>query len=79
MSLDIQHTPSQTVGQQIREAREAAGISRERLAAKVGCSTQTLYVIEKDRVSPRLSFLAKLALHIDISAEHLLQLEPTAA
>lgn len=37
-----------TTGRELRSARRAADITATEVAARMGCSRQTLYVIEKD-------------------------------
>ena len=43
------------VGTRLREAREAAGLSQDRLAANAGIGRSTLVRIEHDHACPRLA------------------------
>lgn len=49
------------LGSRIREAREAAGLSREVLAVRAGIAASTLMRIENHGDSPRLSTLEAIA------------------
>lgn len=52
----------QSAGAALREAREAAGLSRERLAALAGVSMQTVVRVEHDSVRPTANTLHALRL-----------------
>ena len=57
----------QTVGKNIRFSREAAGLTQELLAEKVGVSGSYIGYLERGKKSPSLSLLCKISdvLHID--------------
>lgn len=55
----------------VRERREAAGMSQADLAAAVGVTRQTINAIERDRYDPSLELAFKLAAHFDCAIEEL--------
>ena len=57
------------IGQIIREAREKAGLSQEKLARKVGISQGALSFIERGVVEPRLSTLLRLLSELGVSTK----------
>ncbi len=62
---------SQTLGQQIRDAREALGESQVNLAAAAGISQGYLSQLEADEREPTLSIAARLANALGISLDKL--------
>ena len=55
----------------VRERREAAGMSQADLAAAVGVTRQTINAIERERYDPSLELAFKLAAHFDCAIEEL--------
>ena len=55
----------------VREHREAAGMSQADLAEAVGVTRQTINAIERDRYDPSLELAFKLAAHFDCAIEEL--------
>lgn len=55
----------------VRQAREAAGLSREGLAFKAGVSLRALERIEAGQVTPRRATLRAIATVLDVPAETL--------
>ena len=58
-----------TVGEKIRIARQAAGLTQNQLAEKCGCACGTIHQYEANKRRPSYAQLAKLAaaLKIDVS------------
>lgn len=56
---------------EIREHREAEGLSQADLAAAVGVSRQTINAIERERYDPSLELAFELAAHFDCQIEEL--------
>lgn len=61
------------IGQRIRTAREAAGITQETLAQAVGCTAKHIGAIERGIKAPKLDTFISIANTIGISADYLLQ------
>ncbi len=55
----------------VRERREAEGLSQGELADAVGVSRQTINAIERDRYDPSLELAFALADHFDCRVEDL--------
>ena len=55
----------------VRERREAEGLSQGELAEAVGVSRQTINAIERDRYDPSLELAFALADHFDCRVEDL--------
>ena len=55
----------------VRERREAEGLSQGELAEAVGVSRQTINAIERDRYDPSLELAFALAAHFDCRVEDL--------
>jgi transcriptional regulator with XRE-family HTH domain len=55
-------------GQRVRAARDAKGISRERLAARIGVSTKTIERVETDQgdVAAGTAYLIAHELEVDL-------------
>ena len=56
---------------EVRERREAQGLSQADLAAAVGVSRQTINAIERDRYDPSIELAFELAAHFDCRIEDL--------
>ncbi|WP_255151006.1 helix-turn-helix transcriptional regulator [Halorarius halobius] len=56
---------------EIRERREAAGLSQGDLAAAVGVTRQTINAIERERYDPSLDLAFELADYFDCRIEDL--------
>lgn len=63
---------SQAIGNRIKAAREARGLTQEALAGIVDLSTTHMSVIERGIKSPRLETFVALANALDVSADDLL-------
>jgi transcriptional regulator with XRE-family HTH domain len=50
-----------SMGERIRQAREAAGMTQQELADRVGLSRSTVGGIERDLISPRLETVQRMA------------------
>ncbi len=61
------------IGENIRAARLAAGLTQKELAAKVGIPYQTLQRWEYGTFSPNMDNLIKLASALGISVEELVK------
>ena len=61
-----------TLGETVRTRREAAGLTRERLAVAAGCSVATLVRLENLGQPPSLAILERLAGQLDTNAAELL-------
>lgn len=59
-------------GMRIREARQAAGMSRERLAAAAAVSVSTIVRLENYDQLPNAESLARIAKSIGVSLDDLL-------
>jgi putative transcriptional regulator len=59
------------VNNDVRERREAEGLSQGELADAVGVSRQTINAIERDRYDPSLELAFALADHFDCRVEDL--------
>lgn len=57
------------MGKRIRCAREKRGMSREELAAKLGCSAQSIWRWERGEVKPLRAFRRKLEEILDVRLE----------
>jgi putative transcriptional regulator len=55
----------------VRERREAEGLSQADLAAAVGVTRQTINAIERDRYDPSIELAFELAAHFDCRIEDL--------
>lgn len=56
---------------ELRERRDAAGMSQADLAAAVGVTRQTINAIERERYDPSIELAFKLADHFDCRIEDL--------
>ena len=70
-SVDVAQL-QQRIGIRVRELREAARLSQERLAERAGVQTQTVSRVETGAVNPALGTLAQLAAGLDVALSDLL-------
>lgn len=63
----------QTIGHRIKLAREAADITQEALAKKIGCTVQHISAIERGIRVPRMETFIAIANAIGVSSDLLLQ------
>ena len=68
---------SQSLGQQIRQARKAKGITQEELAKNVPVSRQTISSWENDRTQPDFDTLRKLTQILEVDVGHMFDGEET--
>lgn len=61
-----------TLGQKIRELRNALGLTQIELAEKLGISDKSLHRYETEKSKPDFFALSKLATFFDVSADYLL-------
>lgn len=61
------------IGQRIKRAREAAGITQEELAQAVGCTAKHIGAIERGIKTPRIDTFIVIANTVGASADLLLQ------
>lgn len=67
-----------SIGAQIREGREAHGLTLKALAEAVGVTPSLLSQVENDKAQPSLGTLRRVAAHLQLSADALLGLgDPT--
>jgi transcriptional regulator with XRE-family HTH domain len=67
------HTRAQTFGENLREARRAAGLSQEELAKRAGIDRPTISGYEHGKREPNMSTLVKLARALGVPAEALVR------
>lgn len=60
-----------SLGQRIRQKREALKLTQEQLAKNLGLTSQYISIIEQDKRSPSLSALAKLAEELGVTIDYL--------
>lgn len=63
-----------TLGSWVRQRREAAGLTREQLAAKAGTSTSTVTRLERHSQAPKAPALVGIATALEVSVDDLLAL-----
>ena len=61
-----------TIGERIKQARKAKGLTQEELAEKLGCTKQSIAQYEKGRRSPKIDGLIKRAEALNIPTSDLL-------
>ena len=59
----------------VRHCRQAAGLTQQQLADRVGVSVRTILSIEKEQYSPSLMLAYRLARVFDVTVEQLCRLE----
>ena len=64
--------PSFTVGDRLRKAREAMGLSQGEFAERIGVSRKTLSGYEIGRIEPRLLVLRSVAMATGFTVDQLL-------
>lgn len=69
---EIALSTEQSIGQQIRSAREARGLSREALARDVDISTATVTRLEREDHLPNVRSLARITVALGLSLDELL-------
>ncbi len=67
-----------SIGAQIREGREARGLTLKSLAEAVGVTPSLLSQVENDKAQPSLGTLRRVAVHLQLSVDALLGLGDTA-
>ena len=60
-----------SLGQRIRQRREALKLTQEQLASNLGLTSQYISIIEQDKRSPSLSVLARLAEELGVTIDYL--------
>ena len=60
-----------SLGQRIKQRREALKLTQEQLAKASGLTSQYVSIIEQDKRSPALSALTKLANELGVSIDYL--------
>ncbi len=60
------------LGEELRKAREAAGLSQERLAFEAGVHRTYVGLLERGKKSPTLSVLFRICKALDISPSQLI-------
>jgi transcriptional regulator with XRE-family HTH domain len=60
------------LGQELRKARLAAGMTQEKLALSAGVDRSYLSELERDKKSPTVNMLLKLCKHLGVSASDLI-------
>lgn len=61
-----------TLGERLRDARKAAGLTQEKLAQEADVTVSTIARLEHDRTEPSLGTLFALARVLDVSVTALL-------
>ena len=64
---------TKALGQRIKKAREAAGITQDELAKEIGCSTKHIGALERGIKTPSLDMFVIIANTLGASADLLLQ------
>lgn len=59
----------------VRQCRQAAGLTQQQLADRVGVSVRTILSIEKEQYSPSLMLAYRLARVFDVTVEQLCRLK----
>ncbi len=67
---------NKTFGEVVKKARESKGLSQHHLALLCNTSVQNLKKVEEDKVIPRDTTVAKLAMHLDLDLMETLILTP---
>jgi transcriptional regulator with XRE-family HTH domain len=74
----VAHLPRPDLGDRIRRAREARGLTRTELAARIGRTEQTQTCWEKGRRTPSIANLQVIAEALDMRLADMLDGEPEA-
>ena len=61
------------LGDELRQAREAAGLTQEELALRAGVHRTYVSLLERERKSPTVAVLSKLCLAIGVRPSELLR------
>lgn len=64
---------TKAIGQRIKKAREATGITQDELAKVIGCSTKHIGALERGIKTPSLDMFVTIANTLGASADLLLQ------
>ena len=59
----------QRVGQKIKEARKAKGLTQEELGAKLGIDKPTVSKYENGKINPSLEVLSRIAQELELTLE----------
>ena len=71
------HDSMTRMGEVLRNAREAKGLTQAALAEMIGASTRTIIAIEKNKRNPTCDVLYRLIRILDISADSLFRPDKT--
>ena len=71
-----QAPPKGRVQNRIRDLRQAAGLSQQQLADRVGVTRQTINAIEQEKYSPTLELAFRLAREFGVGLEEVFQFDP---
>lgn len=63
------------IAERIKELREEAGLNQTQLAAQIGVSRKAVEFWEKGINEPKATYIYRLAVFFDVSADYLLGLE----
>ena len=63
------------IAERIKELREEAGLNQTQLAAQIGVSRKAVGFWEKGINEPKATYIYRLAVFFDVSADYLLGLE----
>jgi putative transcriptional regulator len=64
------------VHNRIRDLRQAAGLSQQQLADRVGVTRQTINAIEQEKYSPTLELAFRLAREFEVGFEDVFRFSP---
>lgn len=78
LTCSMWHMSKRTLGQVVRDRREAAGVSRERLANDAGVSVSTLARLELRDQAPGLTALDRIAAGLQTTTSDLLAARQSA-
>jgi putative transcriptional regulator len=68
--------PKGRVHNRIRDLRQAAGLSQQQLAERVGVTRQTINAIEQEKYSPTLELAFRLAREFEVGFEDVFRFNP---
>ena len=69
-------SPKGRVHNRIRDLRQAAGLSQQQLADRVGVTRQTINAIEQEKYSPTLELAFRLAREFQVGFEEVFRFNP---